>query len=305
MQSNPIVSVIVNCHNGEKFLEEALNSIYEQTFLCWELIFFDNASTDNSKNICKNYDKRLRYFFSKEKLELGNARLQAISHARGKYFAFLDVDDVWRPNFLENSVGVLDKHPKFQMSYSGSHIINENSIKISQSIPIAKSGKVLEILLRNYEVVFQSVLIRNNQFFRHLYQKIKHFQFCPDYYLVMNIAKKCNVYVIHELLVNYRKTKNSLTYQKPHRWSVEVKITLDSIFKNDSTLKNKIPKLIQVAYAKVYYKKADYFFIRGRKKLAINSMKKIKYVNIKYFILFLLSILGSNFWNLIHNMFKK
>ena len=55
MQSNPIVSVIVNCHNGEKFLEEALNSIYEQTFLCWELIFFDNASTDNSKNICKNY----------------------------------------------------------------------------------------------------------------------------------------------------------------------------------------------------------------------------------------------------------
>ena len=61
----PKVSVIMNCFNGERFLREAIDSIYSQTFTDWEIIFWDNASTDKSASIAKSYDKKLKYFLAK------------------------------------------------------------------------------------------------------------------------------------------------------------------------------------------------------------------------------------------------
>ena len=59
----PLVSVIMNCHNGEKFLNQSIKSIINQSFKDWELIFFDNQSKDKTKTIAKKFkDKRIRYF---------------------------------------------------------------------------------------------------------------------------------------------------------------------------------------------------------------------------------------------------
>ena len=71
----PLVSVIINCHNGERFLTEAIESMYSQTYCNWEIIFWDNASTDKSAIIANSFDDKLRYFFApkkhhKEKLEI-------------------------------------------------------------------------------------------------------------------------------------------------------------------------------------------------------------------------------------------
>ena len=55
MSKDSLVSIIMNCHNGEKYLKDAINSIIIQSYKNWELIFFDNASTDNSSNIVKNF----------------------------------------------------------------------------------------------------------------------------------------------------------------------------------------------------------------------------------------------------------
>ena len=61
------ISVIVNCYNGEEYLENCLNSILNQNFKNFEIIFFDNASTDNTNNIIKNFnDNRIKYFLSEK-----------------------------------------------------------------------------------------------------------------------------------------------------------------------------------------------------------------------------------------------
>ena len=63
---NPLISILMNCYNGEKFLFDSINSVISQTYENWELVFWDNRSTDNSKKIFKSYkDKRLKYFLSK------------------------------------------------------------------------------------------------------------------------------------------------------------------------------------------------------------------------------------------------
>ena len=63
LEKNAVVSVIMNCHNGEEFLKESVNSIINQTFTDWELIFFDNDSSDGSLEIIKSFnDQRIKLF---------------------------------------------------------------------------------------------------------------------------------------------------------------------------------------------------------------------------------------------------
>ena len=71
----PLVSVIINCFNGEKFLNNCIKSILNQTYQNFEIVFWDNNSEDKSKEIVMNFgDNRIKYFSSKIHLTLGNAR---------------------------------------------------------------------------------------------------------------------------------------------------------------------------------------------------------------------------------------
>ena len=64
-KSKPLVSIIINCHNGEKYLNKSINSVLSQSYKNWEIIFWDNDSKDNSYKIIKNFkDKRIKYFYS-------------------------------------------------------------------------------------------------------------------------------------------------------------------------------------------------------------------------------------------------
>lgn len=100
MKTEPFFSVIINCHNSEKFLAEALNSVLLQTFKDFEVIVLDNASTDRTASIAKSFKENVKYFYSENKLSLGQARNVAISYASGTFLAFLDSDDTWLTNKL-------------------------------------------------------------------------------------------------------------------------------------------------------------------------------------------------------------
>ena len=96
MSKSPLVSVIMNCYNGEKYLTDSLNSLLSQNYRNWELIFWDNISTDNSKKIFESYnDKRFKYYLAPKHEILYKARNLAIKKTSGDYIAFLDTDDIW------------------------------------------------------------------------------------------------------------------------------------------------------------------------------------------------------------------
>ena len=96
-----LVSIIMNCFNGEKYLEKSLNSIVSQKYKNWELIFWDNQSTDNSKKIFQSFsNSNFKYFLSKKHTTLYEARNLACKKAQGEYIAFLDCDDLWMPSKL-------------------------------------------------------------------------------------------------------------------------------------------------------------------------------------------------------------
>ncbi len=125
----PFVSVIMNCYNSARYLREALESVMAQTFTDWEIVFWDNRSTDESAAIFKSYsDVRFRYFLAPEHTNLGRARNPAVEQARGAWIAFLDCDDLWLPEKLEKQVAVIrEEGPELGLVYGRSRFLVEES----------------------------------------------------------------------------------------------------------------------------------------------------------------------------------
>ena len=154
MQSkkSSLISVIMNCRNGEKYLKKSLTSLINQSYKNWELIFFDNNSHDKSKKIIKGFkDKRIRIFTSKKSLKLYHARNLAIKQAKGKYISFLDVDDLWEKKKLKIQYNFLKKNKDFKFIYTNYFTLFEKTKKINlKFFKILNSGFITQELLNNY-----------------------------------------------------------------------------------------------------------------------------------------------------------
>src|SRR3990172_5433048 len=129
----PVVSIGLPVYNGENYIEKAINSILSQTFKDFELIISDNASTDNTMDICKILsakDRRIRYY--RNEINRGAAWNfnRVFQLARGKYFQWACHDDVWIPTLLERYVEVLDQMPKVVLCYTKTTYIDEHGMRI-------------------------------------------------------------------------------------------------------------------------------------------------------------------------------
>lgn len=123
------VSIGIPVYNGEKYLELALNCVLDQTFKDFEVVVCDNASTDRTAQICRQYaekDKRIRFF--QNPVNLGAARNYNIVFEKslGKYFKWAAADDWFHREYLQKCVDILDAHPDVVLAYSKTNIIDVN-----------------------------------------------------------------------------------------------------------------------------------------------------------------------------------
>lgn len=123
MWYQPKVSVIIIFFNAVEFLQEAVESVLAQTYQHWELLLVDDGSTDGSSELAIKYtsqDSLRIYYIEHEQHQnrgMSESRNLGIRNARGDYVAFLDADDYWVPERLENHVRILDSFPDVGMLY--------------------------------------------------------------------------------------------------------------------------------------------------------------------------------------------
>lgn len=121
--TNALVSSIIIFLDEERFLEEAIQSVFAQTYENWELLLVDDGSTDRSSEIARSYAKqypdKVRYLEHEghQNRGMSAARNLGVHHARGQYIAFLDADDVWLPQKLKQQVKILESQPEAVMLY--------------------------------------------------------------------------------------------------------------------------------------------------------------------------------------------
>jgi glycosyltransferase involved in cell wall biosynthesis len=205
------VSVIVNCHNGEKYLKKCISSILNQKYRNLELIFFDNFSSDNSKKIIINIkDDRIKYFFSNKKLSLYAARNEAVEVSLGEIIAFLDVDDWWDENYLSSrALPFNDDNQDFFYCNRYTFYEKNKKLEIFRKLDLP-NGKIYNYLAKDYFITISGLIIK-----KEIFDKVglfnKDFNIIGDFDLVMRMSRKFNGHATNEPLLFYRYHKNNFS----------------------------------------------------------------------------------------------
>lgn len=126
MADRALVSIVIPVHNGEKYIKESVDSCINQTYKDTEVIVVDDESTDNTLNILKEYENKIKIISVKKQNGLGNVINIGIKEAKGKYIARLDADDVMYPTRLEKQVQYLESNDDCVAVGGQIDIIDEN-----------------------------------------------------------------------------------------------------------------------------------------------------------------------------------
>ena len=215
MKKQPLVSIIMNCLNGEKYLNESLQSVLNQSYKNWELIFWDNQSNDKSAKILKRYnDKRIRYFYSLKKEKLYKARYLAVKRSKGEILTFIDVDDLWIKTKLEKQVNFFKKNPNSEIVYSNYYVIKKffnffiKKKKYSNFLP---SGNITNNLFNNYCVGWPTIAIKKKIFSLKKNFFKERLNMIADFELIIRLSLNRKIYSLQEPLAIYRQHPNQLT----------------------------------------------------------------------------------------------
>lgn len=108
MEDKGLVSIIMPSYNSEKYIKDSIESVLSQSYNNWELIIIDDCSNDNTVNVIKSFnDKRIKLFINEKNSGAAISRNRALRESNGKWISFLDSDDVWMPNKLEEQLNFM------------------------------------------------------------------------------------------------------------------------------------------------------------------------------------------------------
>lgn len=228
MSSIPLVSVIINCYNGQAYLKEAIDSVIAQTYTNWELVFWDNQSTDLSSSIVNSYtDGRIKYFLSKNHTKLGEARNLAVERAKGKWIGFLDCDDLWKENKLEIQLERVLVGDEISMVYGQTCFFSEGDLSyIDITRKKLPEGDIFGELAKGNFISLSSALVLREEYIR-VNGIEKNYNQAEDYDLFIKLSYDSKIGVVNQEVIKYRIHASSLSvFQKDLAFTESIEILL-------------------------------------------------------------------------------
>ncbi|MCW2117958.1 glycosyltransferase family 2 protein [Flavobacterium sp. 7A] len=149
---NSLVSILIPTFNSEKFIADALLSVQNQTFQNWEIIIVDDASTDQTVALISKIaqsDARIKWFQLSKNSGTGVARNTALIHATGRYIAFLDADDLWKPYKLQKQLNFMQTNA-IPFTFSAYDCMNEEGDLLNLSVVPPQNLSYRQLFFCNY-----------------------------------------------------------------------------------------------------------------------------------------------------------
>lgn len=233
MSSAPVVSVVMSFLNAERFMEEAIESVFAQTYPHWELLLVDDGSTDGSSAMARSYAARhpgkVSYLEHPGHRNRGTSasRNLGIANAGGNYVAFLDADDVYLPDRLERHVSLLETMPEVDMvqsdalrwySWSGATLRDVRGRCPSQVNTVLRPPSMLRQSLYDdplrgwFPCVCSATLRRSAVTGAKGFQE-EFFDLCEDWVFFTKVYVHRNVYVTDDVVAKYRKHPGSTLHR--------------------------------------------------------------------------------------------
>ena len=208
-----LISIVMPAYNCEKYIEDSIKSVINQTYKHWELIVLDDGSEDNTINIINGLaaqDERIKFYQNDKNQGVSATRNRGIALAQGEWIAFLDSDDMWQKEKLQKQMSLKEK-VKAEFVFTGSAYINEigESYKGIFEVPTQVDYKKL----RTHNVISCSSVLVKKKFFENI--KMEKDDMHEDYAVWLRILKQgVRAYAVNEPLLIYRISRNSKSGNK-------------------------------------------------------------------------------------------
>lgn len=210
---NELISIITPTYNCGKFIEGTILSVIKQTYKNWEMIIVDDCSSDNTKSIVEHFaasDPRIKYVCLEKNSGAAVARTYAMELANGAYMAFLDSDDLWKPDKLEKQLNFMKKN-NINFSCTAYEQIDEHDRPLGKVIKTVKKTDYNRLLLDcpvgNSTVMYNVMAM--GKF------KVPNIRKRNDDALWLQMLKKERyIYGLDDILMEYRVRENSISSNK-------------------------------------------------------------------------------------------
>lgn len=227
--TQPTVSIIISTHNRAELLHNAISSVLHQTYKNWELIIWDDGSTDNTREVIDRFSgQNIRYFYDQNH-GVSFAKNQAIKASKNAYLAFLDDDDYWEPEKLKIQMEILVNHPEIDVIFSdywinnGKGVIKDsefskcsNALKILKKIGIGDNSYIItngffeSIMADNYilpsSIVMKREVFLEEGFFAEELRSVQDL----EYWWRLGLSGKV-IAIIERILLTRNKYSNNLS----------------------------------------------------------------------------------------------
>jgi len=210
---NPLVSILMPSYNAEKYIEEAITSILNQTFTDFEFIIIDDNSVDSTISIVEKYkklDDRIVLLRNTENLKMAKALNVGIKVAKGKFLARMDADDWSYPDRIRKQVLYMQKHPEVGILGGSMEIINEKGKKIGRRDYSCTDVEIRSKVFRYSPFSHPLIMLRKSSldkvgYYNSLYNPAEDYEL---YFRLGEIAKFAN---LSDALIKYRIVDKSMT----------------------------------------------------------------------------------------------
>ena len=213
MENQPLVSVIMPCYNMERFITETIASVQRQTYSQWELFIVDDASDDQTAEIVQKHcqqDQRINLLVKHLHSGIADTRNQCLKMAKGRYLAFLDADDLWHPEKLEQQLQFMTSR-NIGFCYSSYDCVDEEGKDLGKLVKAA-GNLDYEAYLRNTIIGCSTVMIDKSIVGEVI---VPNFRTSEDTATWLNILKKGFLaYAIEQPLTSYRIRQHSASSNK-------------------------------------------------------------------------------------------
>ena len=211
--NEPLVSIITPVYNAERFLSDTIKSVQNQTYKNWEILLIDDCSKDNSAQIIKQfqkYDDRIKYIKLEKNSGASVSRNTGIKNAKGRFIAFVDSDDIWKPEKLEIQIKYMLKE-NLGFTFTSYRYMKENG-ELTNKIAKAPSKINYNGLLKNTIIGCSTVVIDREIVDYFEMPLVRRGQDTATWLQILR--KEKYAYGIEQDLVNYRLVGESLSSNK-------------------------------------------------------------------------------------------
>ena len=320
---NPKVSLIMPMYNHEKYIEQSLSSLVNQTYKNFELIVIDDGSDDNSAHLVKSFnDKRIKYIYQKNRgvKNLNRTINKGLKLATGELITMVTSDDFWPLNRLKNQINYF-KNQDIDLVFGNMSIINVIGDVIKYFKPnlpnkfndLDKNTKIKHYFLNNY-IPQPTTLIRTKALKKIGGYIQKKYMYAEDYPTQMNLIINGNIYYINKNFSFYRLHDNQMTNLHTEKMIISDNRYLIEFYKKLPNNKKKLTGFKNISELKLYLKKkfeSKFLYIGFKKACLGNYVIARKYffksistgkLNTKFqsLILLLLTFINFDF-----NLLKK